>query len=127
MRLTVFASQLNTTPAQFLRRAGYTYIRDRRSGQESYVRRLTGNFYPRLHCYVFDQGGQLTFNLHLDQRSTRYEGQRAHAGEYDGDIVRGEFERLQNALERQTAHDTRADDSLTVTLKEKPKKRWWPF
>jgi len=126
MRLTVSSSQLNSTPAIFLRSAGYVYIRDRHSGQESYVRRLTGNFYPRFHCYVFAQGGQTTFTLHLDQRPTRYEGQTAHAGEYDSPLVREEFERLQAALERQT-NQTNSNESLQAMAAEKPKKRWWPF
>jgi hypothetical protein len=126
MKLTVSSSQLNSTPNIFLRNIGYVYIRDRRNGQESYVRRLTGNFYPRFHCYVFSQGGQTTFTLHLDQRPTRYEGQTAHAGEYDSPLVREEFERLQAALERQTNNAT-VSESLHDVVKEKPKKKWWPF
>jgi len=35
-----------------LRHMGYGYIKDRQTGEESFVRRLGGNFYPRLHMYV---------------------------------------------------------------------------
>ena len=126
MKLTIASSQLQTTSAVFLRNIGYTYIRDRNTGQESYVRRLTGNFYPRFHCYLFEQGGQLTFNLHLDQRPTRYEGARAHAGEYDSDIVRAEFDRLQAALERQISNNA-SGESFQDIAKQEPKRKWWPF
>ncbi len=121
MKFTIDKNQLQEQPAILLRRAGYAYIRDKRNNQDSFVRRLGGNFYPRFHCYVFEQGGKITFNLHLDQRPTRYEGQRAHAGEYDSPVVEEEIERLQKIIEKQT--------ELREITKEKPKKKsgWWPF
>ena len=41
MKLVVNKDELSENPGQFLRRVGYGYIRDRHSGQDSYVRRLT--------------------------------------------------------------------------------------
>jgi len=127
MKLTINSNQLRDNPATFLRKASYAFIRDHRSGQESYVRRLTGNFYPRLHCYIFEQGGQTTFNLHLDQRATRYEGQKAHAGEYDSQIVQEELERLQNIISNQQAEDNNESFESIAQEKKPPKKSWWPF
>ncbi|MFA6551056.1 MAG: hypothetical protein WCV41_00790 [Patescibacteria group bacterium] len=126
MRLTISSQNLKESPANFLRRAGYTYIHDRQSGQESFARRLTRDFYPRFHCYIFEQGGQTTFNLHLDQRQTRYEGQTAHAGEYDSPLVQEELDRLQAMAERQT--DAAKNESFAQVVKEQPRKKsWWPF
>ena len=123
MKLTIDSNQISESPANFLRRAGYAYIHDRRSGSDSFVRRLTRNFYPRLHCYFFEQGGQVTFNLHLDQRPTRYEGQRAHANEPDSPIVHEELERLQSIIENQASNN-----DFKEMVEEKPtKKKWWPF
>ena len=96
MKLIISKSQINTTSEQFLRRAGYGYIRDRRSGQDSFVRRLGSGFYPRLHMYVGEQGDQIILNLHLDQKQASYAGAHAHNAEYDGDIVEAEIERLKN-------------------------------
>ena len=124
MKLTINSNQLTDNSANFLRSAGYTYIRDRHSGQESFVRRLTGNFYPRLHCYVFEQGGQITFNIHLDQRPTRYEGQTAHAGEHDGPVVGEELSRLEAIINNQTNDENFAE---IVGEKPKKKKRWKLF
>ena len=140
MKITVNKTQLSDSPANLMRRAGYTYIRDRRTGKESYVRRLTGNFYPRLHCYVSEQGpshkggasGQVTFNLHLDQRPTRYEGQTAHAGEYDSPVVQTEIERLGNIINNQQTQNnnqSNGNESFDEVVQEKKtqKKSWWPF
>jgi hypothetical protein len=126
MRLTISSKNLKESPPNFLRRAGYTYIHDRHSGRDSFVRRLTRDFYPRFHCYVFEQGGQITFNLHLDQRQTRYENQTAHAGEYDSPLVQEELDRLQAMAEQQTA--SAQNESFADIIEEKPKKKsWWPF
>jgi len=134
MKLTIHSNQLMESPTNFLRRAGYAYIHDRHSGQSSFVRRLTRDFYPRLHCYVFEQGGQITFNLHLDQRPTRYAGQTAHAGEYDSPLVQEELDRLQAMIDRQSnanqsfANVVKAEPSpFAKAMADKKKKSWWPF
>ncbi len=86
-------------PEQFLRRAGYAYIRDRRSGQDSFVRRLGSGFYPRLHIYAEEQGEKAIFNLHLDQKQPSYGGSHMHNAEYDGEVVEGEIERLKQFID----------------------------
>jgi len=123
MKLTINKNQLHDNSSVFMRRAGYAYLHDRRAGQDSYARRLTQNYYPRLHCYIFEQGGQVTFNLHLDQRATRYEGQTAHAGEYDSPIVQEELDRLQNIIDNQEPSESFGD----VAQEKKSGKKWWPF
>lgn len=99
MKLTINKNKLNIPPEQFLRRSGYGFIRDRRTGKESFVRRLGSNFYPRLHMYVLQEGENVVFNLHLDQKQASYEGSHMHSGEYDGPVVEGEIARLRSALE----------------------------
>lgn len=125
MKLTLSTNQIRENINTFMRRAGYVPIRDRRTGNESYVRRLSGGHYPRFHCYIFEQGGQVTFNLHLDQRQTRYAGAKAHAGEYDSPLVHEELDRLEG-LAQHGPHD---GDSFTeiTQQQDKPKKSWWPF
>lgn len=98
MKLILNKNVLGAHPEQFLRRAGYAYIRDRKTGKESFVRRLGNGFYPRLHMY-FDQNGEnVIFNLHLDQKQASYEGSHMHSGEYDGEVVAGEIERLRSLV-----------------------------
>lgn len=98
MKLIINKNQIDGTPEQFLRKAGYAYIRDRKTGKESFVRRLGSGFYPRLHMYVSERGKQIIFDLHLDQKQASYAGQKMHSGEYDGEVVEREIERLRELV-----------------------------
>ncbi len=78
----------------FTRRFGYALIFDRRSGQESLVKRLSSGHYPRFHLYIDESGQDCIFSLHLDQKKASYEGQSMHSAEYDGDLVENEIQGL---------------------------------
>jgi len=96
MKLILDKNILDQPPESLLRQAGYAYLMDRNTGQESYVRRLNRGFYPRFHLYLEDQGNQAILNLHLDQKQASYEGAHAHNAEYDGDLVEQEMARIKN-------------------------------
>lgn len=102
MRLILDKNILDQAPEQLLRQAGYAYLMDRHTGQESFVRRLNRDFYPRFHLYLEEQStgagrnGQIILNLHLDQKQASYEGARAHNAEYDGDVVEREMARIKS-------------------------------
>ncbi len=81
-----------------LRRLGYSVLQDRRHGTQSFVRRLRHDLYPRFHLYVEEHGEQVQLNLHLDQRAPVYAGVTAHAGEYDGELVEVEADRIKAEL-----------------------------
>ena len=103
MKLVAKKSQLKVAPAIWLRSAGYQYIEDRLSGHESFVRRLTRDFYPRFHIYFTAMTGSdgvevITFDLHLDQKRPGYAGQSRHNAEYDGEVVTQEIARLKSIL-----------------------------
>jgi len=85
-------------PEQIVRRAGYGLIYDRRTGQESYVRHLGRMLYPRFHLNVEESAESCSFNLHLDQKQPSYTGSHAHSGEYDGELVEAEMERLRSYI-----------------------------
>lgn len=122
-----------------MRQAGFGFIRDRQTGSESYVRRLGARHYPRLHMYVDEAEGQVTFNLHLDQKENSYEGAHRHNAEYDGSVVEGEIARLRSLIgvEAQTSSvagnvASSADPLLGMKPGELPetiksKKKWWKF
>lgn len=87
----------------WLRQAGYTYIEDRLSGHESFVRRPGRDFYPRFHVYFTEElstkgEATVTFDLHLDQKRPGYAGQNRHNAEYDGEVVAQEIARLKSLL-----------------------------
>lgn len=81
-------------PIDVIRRAGYGLVRDPRNPQQSFSRRLGGGIYPRFHIYI--EPGY--FDLHLDQKQASYAGSRAHSGEYNGEVVETEGERIRQFL-----------------------------
>lgn len=84
---------------KFIRRCGYGLKLYR--GEKSYTRHpVRGVLYPRFHLYVDDRGDNWQLNLHLDQKAPVYEGQTAHAGEYEGGAVEIEGERIQTAIQQ---------------------------
>lgn len=116
MKITILENQINSHPEQFLRQtAGYAHIRSHHTGKESYVRRLTRDHYPRLHMYISRRGGNVIFDLHLDQKKTSYQGSHAHNAEYDGPVVEGEIERLKGLLLYSNAEDNNSNKEKVET------------
>jgi hypothetical protein len=78
---------LNDSPLNLLRRAGYAFLRkDEKTGEFSLVKRVSNADFPRFHIYVKNvsrTGGEL--NLHLDQKRASYKGTIAHSGEYSNE------------------------------------------
>ena len=83
-------------PEQYIMRCGYGKLNDRNTGHASYIRRLSKLFYPRFHVYMAEEIGAYVYNLHLDQKRPIYENVTAHSGEYDGDVVEREAERIKS-------------------------------
>ena len=83
-----------TQPADFLiKRCGYGLVLDYRAEEVSYSRRLGQGIYPRFHLYINSQD-PLVLNLHIDQKQVSYQGQTAHSGDYDSDLVKQEADRI---------------------------------
>lgn len=61
---------------------------------ESFVKRLSGDKFPRFHIYVTDMENQYQISMHLDQKGACYEGHTAHSGDYDSSVLDKEKERL---------------------------------
>jgi len=84
-----------------IRRLGYGFERkDGKTGEEVFRRRLRTSEYPKFHIYAFKEGDNLIVNLHLDQKKPVYAGAPAHGGEYDGEIVEQEGERIKTSIEK---------------------------
>lgn len=56
--------------------------------------------YPRFHIYLIEKNDILELNLHLDQKKPSYLKQTKHSGEYDGELVEAEKQRIENVLEK---------------------------
>ena len=136
MKLIIEKGQLDTAPEQWLRKAGYAYIRDRRSGQDSFSRRLGSGFYPRFHIYFEEEGEKTIFNLHLDQKQASYAGAHKHNAEYEGELVAAEIARLKEMLgggQNVNVGTSASIDPLDrmgfreydKKARSEPKKSWW--
>ncbi len=80
-----------------MRKIGYHFQdRDESRGEISLTRPARG--YPRFHIYLKVDSHNLIFNLHLDQRKPVYKGLPAHAGQYEGPLIKEEAERIRRAL-----------------------------
>lgn len=80
-----------------MREIGYHF--QERNGEKSeliFVRPSKG--YPRFHIYLKIGDSNLIFNLHLDQKKPIYKGVPAHSGEYEGEVVEKETERIKKLL-----------------------------
>ena len=94
MKVTYDAATV-PNPLLVLRRAGYAAFRDPVTHEESFVLRLSADFYPRFHLYVDETvGGDVVFSLHLDQKKPSYGSGPAHGGEYSGSTIEREMQRI---------------------------------
>ncbi len=81
-----------------MRQIGYQPAYFQEPGEFSVVKKIMGSDYPRFHLYIKNTGSDFSFNLHLDQKKPSYEGATGHSGDYDGEVVEGEAERIQQLL-----------------------------
>ncbi|MFA5211045.1 MAG: hypothetical protein WC414_00895 [Patescibacteria group bacterium] len=95
-----FTGKFSQSGEYLLRRLSYGIIFDKKSGQKSFVRRLSNNFYPRFHVYLDELTDGFIISIHLDQKQAIYEGQTAHSGEYDSEVVKKEAIRIKYYIEQ---------------------------
>lgn len=81
-----------------MRMIGYQPAYFQEKGEFSIIRKISGGEYPRFHLYIKEENGGFSFNLHLDQKKPSYEGSRGHSGEYEGEIIELEVERIKSLL-----------------------------
>lgn len=96
-----FTGAYSVQPRQLIRRCGYGELVDSRTRQVSYVRRLGTGLYPRFHAYLEDKNSGFQVNLHLDQKQPSYGSYTKHSGEYEGEVVEREGERVRQLIESQ--------------------------
>jgi hypothetical protein len=97
MRL-VLEKELQYNERVVMGRLGYHSHLDRNSGAMSYVRRLQSLDYPRFHVYIDHENGRTVYNVHLDEKKPSYAGTARHSGQYDGELVQQEIDRISGYL-----------------------------
>ena len=84
--------------ANLARILGYRFLKGT-DNEFNFVRPLARD-YPRFHLYLREEGNNLSLNLHLDQKKPSYKGQTKHSGEYEGELVETEKQRIESVLEK---------------------------
>ena len=82
-----------------MREIGYFFEGEEKAkGELSFARPLKG--YPRFHLFLRQkpETNEIIFDLHLDQKRTSYNGATPHSGEYGGETVAKETERIKGLL-----------------------------
>lgn len=111
-------------PLLALRKAGYSPFTDPVTGDESFVLRLTTEYYPRFHVYIEEERGNTVISLHLDQKKPSYGSGHAHGGEYDGPVIEKEMMRIDGWVKA-----AQADAVAEASVSSAPVKNtsWWKF
>lgn len=82
-----------------IRKIGYFLLKyDPEKNEYICLKPLGPSGFPRFHLYIKKEKDKLEFSLHLDQKRPIYKGAPAHSGEYQGEIVEKEAERIKNIL-----------------------------
>ncbi len=97
MKFQIYNHNYNVT--DLVRSVGYRPIGTTLQGELNCVRPLAGD-YPRFHIYLVETPEILTFSIHLDQKKPVYEGATAHNGDYEGEVVEEEVQRIKDIVLR---------------------------
>ena len=79
-----------------MRRLGY----HAHGENQSFIRLAGRGRYPRYHIYISEGDGFWELGLHFDQKKQSYSGQRAHSGDYQGELLEKEKERIISLLSK---------------------------
>lgn len=93
----VLKKQFKENIYSVMREIGYRFQREDKEKKEMIFTRPPKG-YPRFHIYLKAEDENLIFNLHLDQKRPIYKGAPAHSGEYEGEVVVKEAERIKQLL-----------------------------
>ncbi len=97
--MKIFVENITENPASALRRCGYHFERQHPHTNEiSAARSFGAGGFPRFHAYAKLIDKTLQINLHLDQKRPVYRGTSAHGGEYEGEVIEQEAERIKSIL-----------------------------
>jgi len=89
----------NENLRRFLQRNGYATHLQSQQDRMSFVKRIIASDYPRFHIYIEkDIKGKSYLTIHLDQKKTSYDGNHAHMGEYDSELVANEAKNIQHSI-----------------------------
>ena len=98
MQLKISSDKVGNNVQYLMRKIGYLPLRDPRSRELGYVRRLGAGFYPRFHAHPsLDQNGNLIIDLHFENYKPMHLRGTTRS-EREGQVLEEEAERIQRLL-----------------------------
>ncbi len=82
-----------------MRKIGYHFVGKNRE-EYNFIKPIGGDAFPRFDIYLKIEDQNLVINLHLDQKRPIYKSTTAHSGEYDGELIEKELERIKQILQK---------------------------
>ena len=99
MEFNIAKNQIKENIGVAIRSAGYHKIeKEAQNSQLNFVKPLSRAGYPRFHIYLKESKADYFFSLHLDQKKPIYKGAKAHSGEYNGQVIKEEAERIKKRI-----------------------------
>lgn len=95
-----FIDKIEENITSALRKCGYFPDGiDERTGETRFIRAMSGGDFPRFHIYSKkNEKGQVIISIHLDQKRPSYGGSAVHGGEYEGEMVEREADRIRGCI-----------------------------
>lgn len=98
MQVKINSEKIGNNIQGLMRRIGYLSLRDPRTEEVAYVRRLRRGFYPRFHLYPsLDQMGNLILDLHYDLAKPMHKRGTSRV-EKQGEVLEAEKQRIMSIL-----------------------------
>ncbi len=94
MKFSIPKDKIRYNTRVMMNRLGYHQHLDRQARQASFIKRLGGLHYPRFHVYLSEDSDAVNFNIHLDEKKPSYGSTPRHSGQYEGDLVEQEAQRI---------------------------------
>lgn len=99
MEFTIIKEEIKENLYVLMKGIGYHFWdKNLATGELGFVNPVGSGGYPRFHLFLTIKNGKLIFDLHLDQKKTSYKGSTPHSGEYGGELVEKEAERIKKVF-----------------------------
>lgn len=98
MQIKINSQKFGNNIKVLMRKIGYLPLRDPRTGQTGYVRRLRRGFYPRFHAHIsLGQNKNVLLDLHYDTAKPMHIPGTTRV-EKDGEVLEEEVRRIMAIL-----------------------------
>jgi len=98
MQINIDRQKAGNNIFHLMRRLGYLELRDPKTAQVGYIRKISAGFYPRFHAHVFsDPEKNLILDLHFENYKPMHKSGTSRV-ENNGAVLEQEVQRIKMML-----------------------------